>query len=272
MEFVDGCDVKQFIAWHDQHGQQIEVAHAVYMMIECCKALDYAHVLEHPATGKPLHIVHRDVSPANILMSKMGEVKLVDFGLAKATSQVESTDPGVVKGKFGYLSPEAAHGRPIDHRTDLFAVGIILWEMLTGRRLFRGETDWATIEAVRAAEIPSIIKLNPKVDPELESIVRKALSRQADARYQSAAELGDALSMHLYSRGMHVTANHLAKVVREVQKVEKAKRAATGQPIAPILNDEIAALTSVTGDGGGAGGDGLVDTKSWTDGLGFDEE
>ena len=114
----------------------IEVAHTIYIMMECCKALHYAHTLEHPETGKPLGIVHRDISPPNILLSKNGEVKLVDFGLAKANSQIESTDPGVVKGKFSYLSPEAASGLEVDHRADVFAVGIILWEMLTGRRLF----------------------------------------------------------------------------------------------------------------------------------------
>ncbi len=275
MEFVDGCDIKQFITWHEEHGKRIEVPLAVYTMIECCKALDYAHALEHPATGQPLRIVHRDVSPANILLSKMGEVKLVDFGLAKATSQVESTDPGVVKGKFSYLSPEAAHGHEIDRRTDIFAVGIILWEMLTGARLFRGESDWATIQLVREARVPSIVRLNPAVDPELESIVKKALAREPDARYQTAGELGEALAMHLYSKQLHVTANQLAKVVREVQKVEKAKRAAQAQPVAAILNEEIGALTSVTGGGAPAAaadakGDGMVDTKDWTVGL-FDD-
>src|SRR6266513_2654846 len=94
-------------------------------------------------------IVHRDISPPNILLSKNGEIKLVDFGLAKANSQIESTDPGVVKGKFSYLSPEAASGLEVDSRADVFAVGIILWELFTGRRLFYGDTDYQTVELVR---------------------------------------------------------------------------------------------------------------------------
>src|SRR4030095_9047686 len=109
----------------------INVAHTLYLMSEVCKGLAYAHEVTHPGTGKPLRIVHRDISPPNILISKSGEVKLVDFGLAKATSQIETTDPGVVKGKFSYLSPEAARGEEVDSRADIFSVGILLYEMLT---------------------------------------------------------------------------------------------------------------------------------------------
>src|SRR6185295_8697861 len=104
--------------------------------------------------------------PPTILISKRGEVKLVDFGLAKATSQLETTDPGVVKGKFSYLSPEAANGKDVDRRTDIFAVGILLYELLTGKRLFFGETDYQTVEFVRQAKVPSISALNPEVSPE----------------------------------------------------------------------------------------------------------
>src|SRR5205823_1423360 len=132
MEYVDGCNLKALIERQKQKNKRIEVAHAIYMMMECCKALNYAHFLEHTDTGEPLNIVHRDISPPNVLMSKNGEVKIVDFGLAKASSQIEATDPGVVKGKFSYLSPEAASGLPVDHRADVFAVGIILWELFTG--------------------------------------------------------------------------------------------------------------------------------------------
>ena len=164
-----GATSRRSSSGRSRRASGIEVAHAIYIMIECCKALHYAHGLEHPETGEPLGIVHRDISPPNILISKNGEVKLVDFGLAKANSQIESTDPGVVKGKFSYLSPEAASGLEVDHRADVFAVGIILWEMLTGRRLFYGETDYQTVELVRQARVPSIAALNPEVEPELEA-------------------------------------------------------------------------------------------------------
>src|SRR3954466_12085593 len=191
MEFVDGCNLKSLIERQKQKGKRMDVGHSVYLMIECCKALNYAHFLEHPETNEPLGIVHRDISPPNILLSKNGEIKLVDFGLAKANTQIESTDQGVVKGKFSYLSPEAASGLEVDHRADVFAVGIILWEMFTGRRLFYGDTDYQTVELVRQARVPSVAALNPEIEPDLEAIVRKALARETDERYQSAADLSE---------------------------------------------------------------------------------
>src|SRR5882762_5201896 len=163
MEYVDGCNLKALLERQKQKGKRIDIGHSVYLMSECCKALQYAHSLDHPETNEPLGIVHRDISPPNILLSKNGEIKLVDFGLAKANSQIESTDPGVVKGKFSYLSPEAASAQEVDHRADVFAVGIILWELFTGRRLFYGDTDYQTVELVRQARVPSIAALNPEI-------------------------------------------------------------------------------------------------------------
>src|SRR5205823_1076371 len=195
MEFVDGCNLKALIERQKQKGKRTDVGQSVYVMIECCKALQYAHSLEHPETNEPIGIVHRDISPPNILLSKNGEVKLVDFGLAKATSQIESTDPGVVKGKFSYLSPEAASGMEVDHRADVFAVGIILWELFTGRRLFYGDTDYQTVELVRQARVPSIAALNPEIEGELEAVVRKSLARDVNDRYQDAGDLSDALGL-----------------------------------------------------------------------------
>ena len=180
MEYVDGCNLKALIERSKQKNKRIEIAQSIYIMTECCKVLNYAHFLEHPETNEPLGIVHRDISPPNILLSKNGEIKLVDFGLAKANSQIESTDPGVVKGKFSYLSPEAASGLDVDHRADVFAVGIILWEMFTGRRLFYGETDYQTVEPVRQARVPSIAALNPEID----AVARGRRAQDARARPQ----------------------------------------------------------------------------------------
>ncbi|KAB2896996.1 MAG: serine/threonine protein kinase, partial [Kofleriaceae bacterium] len=238
MEYVDGCNLKTLIERQKQRGKRLEIPHTIYLMIECCKALNYAHVLEHPETGEPLGIVHRDISPPNILLSKNGEVKLVDFGLAKANSQIESTDPGVVKGKFSYLSPEAASGLDVDHRADVFAVGIILWEMFTGRRLFYGDTDYQTVELVRQARIPSIQALNPEIEPELEAVVRKALARDPNDRYQHAADLGDALAQYLFSRRMKVTARDIAQLVRDAQLEQMRKRSSEpkGSLIDALIN------------------------------------
>src|SRR4051812_4576583 len=138
MEFVDGCDLKALMA-HQLARHIRDIGLAIYVVIEASRGLQYAHSLEHPYTGAPLGIVHRDVSPPNIMLSKNGEVKVVDFGLAKADSQLESTDQGVIKGKFSYLAPEAARGEDVDARADIFALGTITWEMLAGRRLFVGD-------------------------------------------------------------------------------------------------------------------------------------
>ncbi|HEX4404116.1 MAG TPA: serine/threonine-protein kinase, partial [Polyangia bacterium] len=154
MEYVDGVDLKALTEWRRKINRRIPIAHSLYITMEICKGLSYAHELQNPETGKPLGIVHRDISPPNVLISKQGEIKVVDFGLAKATSQIETTDPGVVKGKMSYLSPEAARGEEVDASADIFAVGILLYEMLTGKRLFYGETDYQTVELVRNAKVP----------------------------------------------------------------------------------------------------------------------
>ncbi|HVK84482.1 MAG TPA: serine/threonine-protein kinase [Kofleriaceae bacterium] len=281
MEFVDGCNLKGLVERHKQKGKRLEIPHTIYMMMEACKALNYAHNLESPETNEPLNIVHRDVSPPNILLSKNGEVKLVDFGLAKANTQLEQTDQGVVKGKFSYLAPEAASGNPVDHRADVFAIGIILWELLTGRRLFFGDTDYQTVELVRNAKIPSIAALNPEVEAELEQVVRKALARDPDDRYQSAADLNDALAQYLFSRRMKVTARDISALVKDTQLEMMRKRSAEPKEsvIDALINDEMNKMQSLL-DGAasdtGTGGEGamsldpsaFVDTSSWTGDLG----
>ncbi len=284
MEFVDGCNLKAMLERLKEKGRRIDIALAIYVMIECCKALNYAHHAESPE-HEPLNIVHRDVSPPNILMSKMGEVKLVDFGLAKASSQIESTDPGVVKGKFSYLSPEAASGLDVDHRADIFAVGIILWEMFTGRRLFYGDTDYQTVELVRQARIPSIAALNPDVEPELEGIVRKSLARDPAERFYHAADMVDALTQYLFSRRMKVTARDLAALVKDTQLDRMRKRSAEPKEslIDVLIQDEMAKVTSLLDDGSPATAsqsaegsqsldpDQFVDTSMWSMSL-LDEE
>ncbi len=284
MEFVDGCNLKALIERQKQKNKRIEIAHTIYIMIEACKALQYAHTLEHPETNEPLGIVHRDISPPNILLSKNGEVKVVDFGLAKASSQIESTDPGVVKGKFSYLSPEAASGLEVDHRADIFAVGIIMWELFTGRRLFYGETDYQTVELVRQAKVPSIAALNPEIEPELEQIVRKSLAKEPDDRYQSAADFGDALAQYLFSRRMKVTARDIANLVRDTQVEMMRKRSAEPKEslIDGLILDEMRKMTSLL-DGEGADGSTpaegamsldpstFVNTSNWTSELGVQQ-
>jgi eukaryotic-like serine/threonine-protein kinase len=258
MEHVDGCDLRALIERQKQKGRRLEIAHSIYLMIECCKALYYAHCLEDPETGEPLGIVHRDISPPNITLSKNGEVKLADFGSAKANSRMESTDPGVIKGRFSYLSPEAASELEVDHRADVFAVGVILWELFTGRRLFVGETDYETVQLVRQARVPSVAALNPEVDRELEQIVRKALALDREERYQNANELGGALTRYLFSRRMQVTAQDIANLVKDTQAELERKRSPDPKEslIDALILDELQKMTSLTEEAASGGGTG----------------
>lgn len=248
MEFVDGVDLKALTEWRRRIGRRIPIAHTLYVVMEICKGLSYAHEVVNPETGKPLGIVHRDISPPNVLISKQGEVKVVDFGLAKATSQIETTDPGVVKGKMSYLSPEAARGEEVDSRADIFSVGILMYEMLTGKRLFYGETDYQTVELVRNAKIPPLKAQNPQVEPELEDIVRKCLARRPDDRYQGGTDLQDALAHYSYSRGLKVISRDIAELVRQClddRRAGSGEAKKSGSIIDNLLQDEIVKFTSV---------------------------
>jgi serine/threonine-protein kinase len=275
MEFVDGVDLKAILEWRRRIGRRLTIGQTIYMIMEVCKGLAYAHDLNHPETGERLHIVHRDVSPANVLLSRNGEIKLADFGLAKAASQVESTDPGVVKGKMSYLSPEAARGENVDHRADIFSVGILLYEMLTSKRLFYGDTDYQTVELVRNAKIPPIAAQNPEVEPEFEEICRKALARRVEDRFQTATDLQDALAHYLFSRGLKMIQRDIAEMVRaciEDQATQsaggaKGKRFGT---IDNILHAELDAFTSFefdnNADGTEAGAQGGGQVSALADG------
>jgi serine/threonine-protein kinase len=212
MEFVDGANLKRILESLHRRHQRFPLPEAIYVCAEACRGLAYAHEL-HDEQGSALGIVHRDISPPNIMITKQGEVKVADFGLAKAGTQLSQTDPGVVKGKFSYLSPEAAAGREVDARADIFSLGIVLWEMLAGRRLFLGETDYATVKLIQHANIPRLAPLNNSVDETFEELLLKALTRAPEDRYQSAQEFGDALTGYLFARQLKVTNYDIANLV-----------------------------------------------------------
>lgn len=213
MEYVDGADLKQVIE-HQKKAFNVPmpVESACFIATKICQGLAYAHDL-HTPDGEDLGIVHRDVTPANVLITRNGEIKIVDFGLAKASSQLAASDAGVIKGKFGYLAPETVLELGVDRRVDVFAAGIILWEMLAGKRLFLGDTDYATVKLVREAVIPSLKSSNPNVPPELEQILRTALAKDRDARYQTARDFGRDLIKFLYRFGRPVSEYEVADLV-----------------------------------------------------------
>ncbi len=193
MELVRGRHLGQVLERARTQGVRLGIPRAVHVAAEAAKALAYVH--RQSEGGRPLGLVHRDVSPHNLLVSFEGEVKLADFGIARAMSLAGGTEPGTLKGKIAYMAPEQAAGRPVDARADLFSLGVILWEMCAGRRLFARESDAATLAAVLQGPPPSApSEWNEEVPPEIDVLVLGALERDPERRIASAEELGARLS------------------------------------------------------------------------------
>jgi serine/threonine-protein kinase len=243
MEFVDGHNLRRLFQRLAEVGQRFPVHVALFVVAEMLKGLAHAHD-RRDAQGNLLGIVHRDVSPPNVLVSKSGEIKLTDFGLAKAVTQAELTDPGIVKGKFSYLSPEAVDGRAVDHRADIFSAGVVLWELLANRRLFLGKSEMETVELVQRAEVPSLPLLNADVTDDIDRLVAKALQRDPRKRFHSAREMGDALTGFLFSKGLKVTSYDLSEFIRSVFEAQAvAAEGASQERIGTLIQEEILSLS-----------------------------
>ena len=212
MEFVDGMDLRTILTRVREKGIIPDVDLAALVASKLGSALEYAH-RQCDAEGKPLRIVHRDVSPQNILISNEGEVKLVDFGIAKAAIKASHTDSGSLRGKLLYMSPEQAWGRAIDNRSDIFSLGVVLFEMLTGRTLFTGDSEMSILERVREARIIPPSTLNPAVPIELEAVVTRALRKDPEERYPDASEMLVHLDSYLRRRPA-VGSGDLARFLR----------------------------------------------------------
>ncbi len=213
MEHVSGHDLAETMRaiWKKTGAPRVDMV--AYVGREICRALSYAHGLTDDH-GQPLGMIHRDVSPSNVMLSNEGAVKLLDFGIAKALGDTEeTTKSGSLKGKYAYMAPEQTEGEDIDHRIDIFAAGIVLHEVLTGRRLFKGADDLQTIERVRRCEVRPPSRLNPACPPEMDAILLKALSRDRDDRYQDASEMAEALDEIVHA--WHFTPAHLGAILRE---------------------------------------------------------
>jgi serine/threonine-protein kinase len=203
---------------------------AVRIIADAAAGLHAAHELKDES-GVLRGVVHRDISPHNILIGTNGAVKLVDFGVARSLGRVsEATRAGQLKGKFGYMSPEQARGKPVDRRSDLFALGIVLFELTTSRRLFRGESDIETLKLVISSRIPRPSSFDPKYPAELERIVLKALERDSAQRYQSAAELENDLRSYLKAERTVVPQSGIAGLLKRVvgQRIEQRRKAVRG--------------------------------------------
>jgi serine/threonine protein kinase len=220
MEWVNGMPLSRVLRRGKTAGG-ISVPLVLKVVAQIADALDHAHRAMDQSTNEPLGIVHRDVSPQNIMVSFEGVVKLLDFGIAKAASHSTRTEAGTIKGKFAYMAPEQCLGEPLDARADVFALGVVLLEMLSGgNNPFKKQTEFDTMRALVYEEIAPISLVNPAVTPELEAIVRKAIAKKREDRYQSAADLGLALERELGRTGEVVNTARIGDRMNELFREE----------------------------------------------------
>ena len=220
MEFINGKDLRAVLKKCYTAKTSLSIPQALYIALEILKGLDYAHHKVDSISGNPLNLIHRDISPQNIMLSYYGQVKIVDFGIAKTESKLHRTQAGVLKGKFGYMSPEQAAGMPIDQRTDLFSTGIILFEMLTSRRLFHAETDFKTLEAIKTCNVPSPKKYNSDITDELEKIILKTLAKDPENRYSTGQEIQKDISKIFYTQYADFNPKDLSDFLNDLFKTE----------------------------------------------------
>ncbi len=226
LEFVDGKPLRTMIDRAHSSGAMLPIEMVVYVIMEVCRGLSYAHDRKN-AQGQPLNIVHRDVSPQNILISYDGRVKLIDFGIAKAAGKITRTQAGMIKGKVGYMSPEQVLGGHIDRRADIYALGICLWEALTCLRLYDGTNELAVMNKIRSETVQPPSRANPRIPASVDPIVLKALAKDPNQRYATASEFeGDlrAFARTLRTAGDPAT---LSSLMRQMFPQEAAR--ASGQ-------------------------------------------
>jgi serine/threonine-protein kinase len=215
MELLRGHTLLQ--TWNAAHarGKRLPFEVVAWIGARIADALHYAHELRDEG-GAPLNVVHRDVNPANIFVTKEGVPKLIDFGLAKARDRIASTAMGVVKGKLAYLAPEQTHGRTADRRSDVFALGVTLWELTLDRRLFMDGSDVETVRRVREAQVPDPTTIMDGYPPALAQALIRALAREPEDRWQTAAQLRDALDAFVKSTGRAVDPSNVRAVTAEI--------------------------------------------------------
>ncbi|MEL6342795.1 MAG: serine/threonine-protein kinase [Myxococcota bacterium] len=213
MEYVHGLDLSRIVS-RARHLGAFPIPLALFIITEVLKALQFAHTRADD-DERAMRIVHCDISPQNVLISYAGEVKLTDFGISRAAFQAADRHK-VIRGKYAYMSPEQVEGRELDGRTDLFSLSIVLYELLTGRRLFKMRSREETLNRVRRAEVPSPRAFRPEISEDLEGILLRALSRRPEDRFPVAAEMLDALSGLMVREGHRATNNDLASYLRQV--------------------------------------------------------
>ncbi|MAQ13271.1 MAG: hypothetical protein CMN30_00525 [Sandaracinus sp.] len=224
MEYVAGSDLATVLRRARKYDKPLPIELAVYVIAEVAKGLDYAH-RRRDADLQPLHIVHRDVSPQNVLLSYEGEVKLTDFGIAKARGSVEDgTAAGVLKGKYAYMAPEQARGREVDARTDLFSLGTVLYEALAGRSPFLAASTYDTLQRVRSGEAKPLAEVSGEIPEELSAIVARAMSPHPADRHEDAGRFYEDLVQFLYSTGRRVGGHDLSNYLDNLRALSEGRK------------------------------------------------
>jgi serine/threonine protein kinase/TolA-binding protein len=220
MEYLFGKDLRKLTYKAKAKAVPIDLENTLYVISRICAGLDYSHNLKD-LQGKPLNIIHRDINPQNIFITYEGQVKIIDFGIAKAASHNSTTHEGLIKGKLAYMSPEQANGKTIDHRSDIFSTGIILYELLAGQRMFQGETMHIYAQ-VRDAVYEPLESLVPDLPARLHEVVQHALAKEPDERYQSAGEMLADLEECIYQLSFRPNDRNFAVCVKDLFKQEFA--------------------------------------------------
>ncbi|MBL8787860.1 MAG: serine/threonine protein kinase [Deltaproteobacteria bacterium] len=260
MEYVDGKDLGELLRIAGAAGRRMPVALVVHVLVALLDALDHAHHAKD-AEGRPLGIIHRDVSPSNVMIATTGEVKLLDFGIARAAERLQGSTTGAIRGKYSYMSPQQAAGQELDPRSDLFSVGVLAWELLTGTRPFDGATDLATLDRIRYHDPGALAVAVPGIPGEVAAVVERLMKKAPGDRYANAEEAARALRSFMLKAAVLVTAKDLANWVEDT--LATMPKGLRERPIAGLSLDEMLRL----GLGDASGGPKTISAAS-TPGVG----
>jgi serine/threonine protein kinase len=232
MEFVDGADLLNILSRCTRERLRVPAEIALHIVSEVCRGLAHAHAASD-AQQRPLNIIHRDVSPSNILISRSGDVKIMDFGVARADlglASLPEQDKGILKGKLGYMSPEQVTGLPLDRRSDIFALGVVLFECLTLKRLFVGQNDVQTLLNVREADVEERFKRHSYLPRPIRAILARALAKSPDERFQTATDFQEAILDYLFDSRLKVSSRTVAHFLQQVLEPQRVEQAAQSAP------------------------------------------